>query len=140
RTSWPGSGRSTACWDAWTGESGRGKMSDTLLRWVIIPAVQIGIVLNVLLLAVAYLTLLERKIIAFMQVRLGPRRVGPHGLLQPIADVLKLLIKEDVIPQNADRFVFTLAPAISLAPAIIAFAVIPFSGTSVPISVAGKDL
>src|SRR2546425_4884819 len=112
-------------------------MSDTLLRWVIIPAVQIGIVLNVMLLAVAYLTLLERKIIAFMQVRLGPRRVGPHGLLQPIADVLKLLIKEDIVPEKADRIVFALAPALALGPAIIAFAVIPFSGTPFPVPLGG---
>ena len=115
-------------------------MSDTLLRWVIIPAVQIGIVLNVMLLAVAYLTLLERKIIAFMQVRLGPRRVGPHGLLQPIADVLKLMIKEDIVPLKADRLVFWLAPCIAVIPAIVAFAVIPFSGHSISFSLAGREI
>src|SRR2546427_9263754 len=114
-------------------------MSETLIafvldwQWILMPILKIAVLLNVLLLVVAYLTLLERKIIAFMQVRLGPRRVGPHGLLQPIADVLKLLIKEDVIPRRADRFVFTLAPALALGPALLAFAVVPFSGTAVPL-------
>ncbi len=95
-----------------------------------IPFAQAIVILLVMLLIVAYLTLLERKIIAFMQVRLGPRRVGPHGLLQPIADVIKLLIKEDITPKNADKFIFTLAPIIAVFPAIAAFAVIPFAGTS----------
>ena len=102
-------------------------------QWILLPILKIAVLLNILLLIVAYLTLLERKVIAFMQVRLGPRRVGPHGLLQPIADVLKLLIKEDIIPEKADRIVFTLAPALALGPAIIAFAVIPFSGTPIPL-------
>ena len=103
-------------------------MSDTMVRYVVVPFAQIFVVLNVLLLGVAYLVLLERKIIAFMQVRLGPRRVGPHGLLQPIADILKLLLKEDITPARADRLLFFLAPLILLVPAMIAFAVIPFSG------------
>jgi NADH-quinone oxidoreductase subunit H len=110
-------------------------MTDTLVTWGLIPAIKIAILLNVLLLIVAYITLLERKVIAFMQVRLGPRRVGPRGLLQPIADVFKLLIKEDVVPAKSDRLVFALAPAITLAPAIIAFAVIPFSGMPFPLTV-----
>jgi len=113
-------------------------VQDTLINWVLLPVLKIAVILNLLLLVVAYLTLLERKVIAFMQVRLGPRRVGPHGLLQPIADVLKLLIKEDVIPQKADRFVFTIAPALALGPAIVAFAVIPFSGAAFPVSVGGR--
>jgi NADH-quinone oxidoreductase subunit H len=93
---------------------------------------------NVLLLAVAYLVLLERKIIAFMQVRLGPRRVGPHGLLQPIADVLKLLLKEDIVPRRADRWIFFVAPVIILVPALVTFAVIPFSG--VPFKLFGVEI
>src|SRR2546422_772747 len=105
-------------------------MPSVLVEWGLIPLIKIAILLNVVLILVAYITLLERKVIAFMQVRLGPRRVGPHGLLQPIADVLKLLIKEDVIPRRADRFVFTLAPALALGPAILAFAVIPFAGAA----------
>ena len=108
-------------------------MLKDLLIHVGVPFVQAGVILLVLLFIVAYLTLLERKIIAFMQVRLGPRRVGPHGLLQPIADVIKLMIKEDITPKNADRFIFTLAPMIAVIPALAAFAVIPFAGQNVEI-------
>src|SRR5436309_8094517 len=117
-------------------------MQDVLFDWALVPLVKIAVLLGIVLGIVAYLTLLERKVIAFMQVRLGPRRVGPHGLLQPIADVLKLLIKEDIVPEKADRIVFTLAPALALGPAIIAFAVIPFSGTPVPVpvTVGGQSL
>ena len=77
--------------------------------------------------AVAYLTLVERKVLADFQVRLGPMRTGPHGLLQPIADALKLLIKEDIIPTEADKAIFWLAPMISTFTGLTAFAVIPFS-------------
>ena len=73
--------------------------------------------------------LLERKVIAFMQVRLGPDARRPHGLLQPIADGLKLMLKEDIVPARADRWIFTLAPVITLVPAFIVFAVIPFGPT-----------
>jgi len=105
-------------------------MSDALVRYLVVPFVQIAVVVGVLLGMVAYLVLLERKVIAFMQVRLGPRRVGPHGLLQPIADILKLFLKEDVVPAKADRLVFLLAPLILLLPALVTFAVIPFSSES----------
>ena len=80
-----------------------------------------------LLLAVAYLTFAERKIIGFMQVRIGPNRVGPGGWLQPIADSLKLMLKEIIIPSGANKFLFVLAPVLTLAPALVAWAVIPFS-------------
>src|SRR6185295_4072306 len=70
-----------------------------------------------------------RKVIAFMQVRLGPMRVGPQGLLQPIADGLKLMLKEDIVPNRADRVIFTLAPIMTLIPAFIVFVVIPFGPT-----------
>jgi NADH-quinone oxidoreductase subunit H len=73
----------------------------------------------------AYMTLLERKFIARLQVRHGPNRVGPLGLLQPLADGVKLIFKEDIIPSGADRFVFTLAPMISVIAALLAYAVIP---------------
>jgi NADH-quinone oxidoreductase subunit H len=77
---------------------------------------------------VAYLVYMERKVLAFMQARLGPMRVGPWGLLQPVADGIKLLLKEDIIPEGADRWVFLLAPAISVMAAFTVFSVIPFAG------------
>ena len=80
-----------------------------------------------LLLAVAYYTLAERKVIAYMHVRIGPNRVGPRGLLQPIADAVKLMFKEMIIPTNADRHLFVIAPVLALAPALGAWAVIPFT-------------
>jgi len=93
---------------------------------LVIPLVKIVVILNALLVAVSYMVLLERKVIAWVQVRLGPMRVGPHGALQPIADAVKLLLKEDITPSRADKWVFTLAPIMSLVPALIVFAVIPF--------------
>jgi NADH-quinone oxidoreductase subunit H len=81
-----------------------------------------------LILAVAYLTLAERKIIGYMQVRIGPNRVGPYGLLQPFADVAKMLFKEIIVPTGANRYLFFIAPMLSLGPALAAWAVIPFSG------------
>ena len=90
------------------------------------PLIQIGLVVTLVALWVAYATYLERKISAFMQARLGPMRVGPWGLLQPIADGLKLLTKEDFIPENADRWIFFFAPYIAVASAFIVFSVIPF--------------
>jgi NADH-quinone oxidoreductase subunit H len=92
----------------------------------VISLLKIAVLLNAVLLAVTYMVLLERKVIAWVQVRLGPMRVGPHGVLQPIADAVKLLLKEDITPVRADRWVFTLAPIVSMVPALIAFAVIPF--------------
>jgi NADH-quinone oxidoreductase subunit H len=97
-----------------------------MLDTVIIPLVKILIVLNAVLVAVTYMVLLERKVIAWVQVRLGPMRVGPYGALQPIADAVKLLLKEDITPARADKYVFTAAPIIALVPALIVFAVIPF--------------
>ena len=79
-----------------------------------------------LLLCVAYLTLWERKFIGWIQVRIGPNRVGPLGLLQPIADGLKLLVKEIIIPSGANKFLFVLAPIMAIAPAFAAWAVVPF--------------
>lgn len=78
-------------------------------------------------LVVAYLVLLERKVLGDMQARLGPMRVGPHGLLQPLADAIKLLIKEDIVPSQSDRGVFLLAPIISIVTALLGFVVLPFS-------------
>ncbi len=84
-----------------------------------------------IMLSVAYLTLAERKVIGFIQVRIGPNRVGPGGWLQPIADGLKLVLKEIIIPTNANRFLFVLGPIAALAPALAAWAVIPFDETLV---------
>ena len=92
----------------------------------VIPLLKIVILLNAILVSVSYMTLLERKVIAWVQSRLGPMRVGPRGVLQPIADALKLMMKEDITPARADKWVFTLAPMMVLVPALIVFAVIPF--------------
>ena len=104
--------------------------------WNALPLViQIGfkivLIIGPLMVAVMYYTYAERKVLAYMHVRIGPNRVGPVGLLQPIADAIKLLFKEIVIPTNADRYLFVIAPILSLVPALAAWAVIPFTGTLV---------
>ncbi|MCX6163425.1 MAG: NADH-quinone oxidoreductase subunit NuoH [Ignavibacteriae bacterium] len=92
----------------------------------IISLIKIAVVEIVLLTGVAYSVYAERRISAFIQNRIGPNRVGPAGLLQPIVDVIKLLFKEDVVPEKANKFIHSLAPAISLVVALSTFAVIPF--------------
>jgi NADH-quinone oxidoreductase subunit H len=99
--------------------------ADTI-NHVVWPFIQIGLVVTLVAGWVAYATYLERKISAFMQARLGPMRVGPWGLLQPIADGIKLLTKEDFVPEKADRWIFFFAPYIAVAAAFIVFSVIPF--------------
>jgi NADH-quinone oxidoreductase subunit H len=94
---------------------------------VLIIVLKIVVVLAVGLLHVAYATYFERKVIGHMQVRLGPMRVGPHGLLQPFADGLKLFFKEDIIPAQADKAMFYLAPVIFMASAMVNLSVIPYS-------------
>ena len=101
-------------------------MMEYVVTYMVIPGIKIGMLVLILSGAIAYLTLLERKLIAHIQVRLGPMRVGWHGLLQPIADGLKFLAKEDIVPIRADRLLFTLGPIISLIPAFLVFAVVPF--------------
>jgi NADH-quinone oxidoreductase subunit H len=91
--------------------------------WALITIVM---VLVPLVTAIAYLPYAERKIIAFMHVRIGPHRVGPKGILQPIADALKLMFKEVIVPSGANRKLYILAPILSLAPALVAWAVVPF--------------
>jgi len=88
--------------------------------------VKITVVMGVVLLTVAFLTLAERKVLSWMQDRMGPMEVGPYGTLQPIADGIKLFFKEDIIPAGANRFLFSLAPILSLVPAFIGFAVVPY--------------
>jgi NADH-quinone oxidoreductase subunit H len=102
-----------------------------LIREPAFIVLKIVAILLPLMLAVAYLTYAERKIIGYMQVRIGPNRVGPRGWLQPIADAVKLLMKEIILPTNADRFLFVIAPMLSIAPALAAWAVIPFTDTLV---------
>ena len=80
-----------------------------------------------LFLCVAYLTLAERKVIGYMQVRIGPNRVGPKGLLQPIADGVKLLLKEIIVPSGANKGLFIVGPVLALGPALAAWAVVPFN-------------
>src|SRR5213083_2385332 len=100
--------------------------SEPTVNYVVWPFIQVGAVVTITALWVAYATYLERKISAFIQARLGPMRVGPWGLLQPIADGLKLLVKEDFIPENADRWIFFVAPYIAVVAAFIVLAVVPF--------------
>ncbi len=95
--------------------------------WTLAKILAIVIVIT---LCVAYLTLAERKVIGYMQLRLGPNRVGPKGLLQPFADVLKLLVKEVIVPTGANKFLFITAPVLSLMPALAAWAVVPFADGS----------
>ena len=97
---------------------------------------QITLIMVMVLVTVAILTLAERKVLGWMQDRMGPMEVGPYGILQPLADGLKLFFKEDIIPAGANKFLFTLAPLLSLVPALIGFAVIPF-GPNLTIEVFG---
>jgi NADH-quinone oxidoreductase subunit H len=105
---------------------------------ILISLVKIAILLFVVLTVNAYLTWFERKVVAHIQSRWGPHRVGPHGLLQPLADGLKFLFKEDPTPAGADKFVYYLAPLLALALALTSIAVIPFGPN--PISFKGHDI
>ncbi len=113
---------------------------------LVLQLVLMVVVFGVVLLVMAYLTYFERKVMARMQVRLGPMRAGPYGLLQPIADGLKLLAKEDVTPSGADRPIFLLAPLISFVMAVAAWAVIPFGdvievlGRRIPLQLADVNI
>jgi NADH-quinone oxidoreductase subunit H len=96
-----------------------------MIEFLLITVVKVALVFAVVLTAVAYMTYAERRILAFIQVRLGPNRVGPFGLLQPLADGIKFIFKEDVIPNDVTRFIYVLAPVTALIPALMTFAVIP---------------
>jgi NADH-quinone oxidoreductase subunit H len=96
---------------------------------ILIALVKVVLILGSVLFVVAYLVLVERRVSAFIQNRIGPNRVGPFGLLQPIADVLKLFVKEDIVPKAANKTIHDLAPVISITVALSAFAVIPLGDT-----------
>src|SRR5437588_5558024 len=102
-------------------------MDAILNNWLFIPLVTTLVVIALFPLVAGYIVLIERKILADFQVRLGPMRVGPHGLLQPLADALKLLLKEDIVPADADKALFWFAPVISTFTALSAFSVLPLS-------------
>jgi len=104
---------------------------------ILIALIKIIVVMGIVLLTVAYLVYVERRVAAFIQNRLGPNRVGPQGIFQPFADVLKLLFKEDIVPKAANRTIHDLAPIISITVALSVFAVIPFGNT---ISLFGKEI
>jgi NADH-quinone oxidoreductase subunit H len=102
------------------------------MNFFIVSLIKSALVAFVLLTALAYIQWVERKVLAHIQLRIGPRRVGPHGLLQPLADVIKLLTKEDMLPSHVNKFFYSLAPFIAVMFALISIAVIPF-GTEVKI-------
>jgi NADH-quinone oxidoreductase subunit H len=110
------------------------------MNWVpsvVLLLVKLGVILAGLLLGAAWLAFAERKLLGRMQIRLGPNRAGPHGLLQPLADIVKMLTKEDTMPQGADRVVFRYAPAITAVTALLIFAVVPFGRD---LNIAGRRL
>lgn len=113
---------------------------------VIILLIKIVLLIGILLGGFAYLMLTERRVLGFFQLRLGPNRVGPEGLFQPLADGLKMVFKEDLMPENADKLVFRLAPVISMAAALGVDAVIPFGppihllGTTINLDIANPNI
>ena len=117
-----------------------------LLAGVVVMLAKMAILLGVVLAAAAYLVLLERKLLGRMQGRLGPNRAGTFGLLQPLADTLKMLLKEDTVPAGAYRWIFLAAPALAAAPVLLSFAVVPFGdplvlfGRRLPLVVADMNV
>ena len=103
-------------------------MADQLINQVLWPLIYILCIVLPLVIAVAMFVYWERKVIGWMHVRLGPNKIGPFGMLQAFADVVKLLIKEVILPTKANRFLYFMAPLLALIPALAAWAVIPFSG------------
>src|SRR6202166_1359775 len=97
--------------------------------FIVISVIKVVVVFAVLMTVLAYLQWVERKVMAHIQVRPGPYRVGPHGLLQPLADVIKLITKEDLIPPHVNKFLFLAAPFFAITMALLSISVIPFGPT-----------
>jgi len=104
---------------------------------ILLHLIRISVILGIFLGCVAYIVWVERKVLGHIQIRVGPKRVGPYGLLQPIADVVKLVSKEDLTPPNAHQWLFRLAPVIAFVPALLSMAVIPFGDT---VRILGRDV
>src|SRR5687768_10960810 len=117
-------------------------MTDLLLEWLI----KIAVIFFILITVVAYLSYIERRVASWIQLRVGPNRVGPLGLLQPLADGLKFIFKEDIIPLQANKWLFIVAPAIAIVPALMTFIVIPYGsevnlfGRIIPLRVTQIDI
>lgn len=105
-------------------------MANPWIAFLVVPLVKIVVILAAVILLAAYLSFFERKILAYMQIRIGPNRVFPRGWLQPIADALKLFSKEDIVPSRAEKLVYMLSPVITTAPALVVFSVVPFASAS----------
>src|SRR5262245_18072959 len=99
--------------------------TELFLEWTI----KIAVMFFVLLTAVAYVTFLERKVMSWIQLRVGPNRAGPWGLLTPAADGIKMILKEDIIPIEANKWLYIAAPAIAVIPALMTFVVIPYGSS-----------
>src|SRR5258708_14850115 len=116
-----------------------------MTTFIILAAVKIVLVIFLLLTGVAYMTWLERKVVGHIQNRWGPTRVGPFGLLQPLADGVKFILKEDIVPDSVHKGLYILAPALALTMSLISIAVIPFGesisvhGTSTPLQITGVN-
>src|SRR6476660_7158847 len=96
------------------------------MNFYILSLIKAGLIAFILLTTLAYLQWIERKVLAHIQLRVGPQRVGPHGLLQPLADVIKLLTKEDLLPPYVNKFFYMLAPFLAVTVALLSISVIPF--------------
>src|SRR6202795_2785619 len=117
-------------------------MGHLIPLWIqpyVLPVLYAVVIVLVLPLLAGYIVLMERKVMADMQARLGPMRVGPHGLLQPIADAVKLLLKEDIIPDEADKAIFWIAPLISVTAGMLAMSALGFGpGFRIPALTIGR--
>src|SRR6266852_3765526 len=126
--------RHTRCYRDWSSDVCSSDLQGprTIMNFFILSLIKAAVVAFVLLTTLAYLQWIERKVIAHIQLRVGPRRVGPHGLLQPLADVIKLITKEDILPSHVNTVFYFLAPFIAVVFALISISVIPF-GTEINI-------